>query len=185
MTHRRKRAARRAADRRGGRARSRAIQAIGTHNFSLLIALACPRRDLRHACGRTCSFLPQHLQHRPSDRHPRRAGERADDRDHLRRPRYLGRRDAGHVDGLHRAGRAGRPVRPLSAILFGIGVGAAAGRRQRPDHHARPHQRGDRHARHDGGLPRRRLHNLERPVDPYLRSGTCASSATAGSPACR
>ena len=127
--------------------------AIGTHNFSLLIALVMPRRDFRRAAAGCVLPAAQHLQHRPGDRDPRHAGDRADDRDRLGRPRYFGRLDPRHVDGVHRARRRldrldrGRAYCSASASAPSPGTVngliITVGR----------DKRGDRHARHHGGVP--------------------------------
>ena len=52
-------------------------------------------------------------------------------------------------------------------IGAGPGCGGAGRARQRPDHHLRPGQRGDRDPGHDGGVPRLRLPHLGRQLGQH------------------
>ena len=83
--------------------------------------------------------------------------------------RYIGRRRGRPVDGLHRpCGRMDRFACPQHSVRRGGRSDRRA--RQRTDRHGRTHQRRHRHPRHDGRVPRRRIHHLERPVDQHFRS---------------
>ena len=168
-----------AADRSAKRsALGRVIGRIGTHNFSLLIALVILIAIFGSLAPRCLLPASQHLQHRPGDRDPRHPGHRPDHRDHLGRPRYFGRCGRRHVDGLHCARRR------LDGLAAGEHTVWRRGRRdrrdcQRADHHGRTDKRGDRHARNHGGVPWGRVHHLQRSVDQHLRPARSAISATA------
>ncbi len=55
------------------------------------------------------------------------------------------------------------------AVRRGGGRGGRAG--QRTDHHGGRRQRGDRHLGHHGSVPRRGVHFVQRPVDQHFRPG--------------
>ena len=94
-----------APDRPARRARlGRVIERIGTHNFSLLIALAALIAIFGSLRPDVFFLLAQYPQYRSGDRDPRDSGDRPDDRHHLGRTRYFGRRRGRLVDGLHCAG---------------------------------------------------------------------------------
>ena len=77
----------------------------------------------------------------------------------------------GAVVGLSTVGIAlGVRTDRLAAlgILFGLVIGADRRPRQWADRDGRRGQRGHRHPRHDGRVPRRRLHHVGRPIDQHF-----------------
>ena len=149
---------------------ARAVGTIGTHNFSLLIALAI-LVAIFGALRPDVFFLARNIQN---------IGQAIAILGVLATAQTIvivsGGLDisVGSVVGMSTVCIAtvvaGTGSTSLS-IAAGIGVGAVAGLVNALIITRRRRQRGDRDARHDGGVPRRRLHHQRRPVDPDLRSG--------------